>query len=46
MSPDVLDGLEDVHFSVLDDLLYASVGRKVHPNPRSSIPIRVITQLE
>lgn len=40
MSPDSLDGLEDVHFAVLDDLLDAGVGGAVHPGAAASVPAR------
>ena len=38
MSTDVLDGLEDVDFAVLNDLLDAGIGRKVHAHSRRPIP--------
>lgn len=38
MPPDSLDGLEDVHFAVLDDLLDAGVGGAVHPGAAASVP--------
>lgn len=39
MSPDVLNGLEDVDFSVLDDLLNAGIRGKVNSHPRSPVPL-------
>jgi len=36
MTADGLDGLEDVHLTVLDDLLDAGVGRAVHAAPARS----------
>ena len=40
MATDVLDGLKDVDFAVLNHLLDASVGREVDADPGGSIPVK------
>lgn len=40
VSSNVLDRLEHVHFPVLDDLFYASVGSKINSDARGSVSVQ------